>query len=367
MAKLQALEGAVVDNYDPHAHVIRTPSPTVNFTFGKGHGLPRGYGMCLYGPPKGGKTVLSNATVGQLHQDDKEAFAIKFDTEFREQGQLSDQDANMWGIDRDRYLAYSVNSPMLVFDRIEQEIAAYCQEGMPLALVIIDSLTGIQGRRAMNADTIETQQIGDHALTIQEGLKRILPIQRKYKFAVIATCHVRAEMDMLEQKRGNKVKMAASFGVQHWAEYFMFVEPNRNKEGRVNASGEEFVNDELKDSKGKSDQTGHKISVKMKDNSCGPKGRSAEFTLDYNKGIINVHEEIFELGKNRGILERPNNTTYVLGDKKWVGAPATIRAIREDQGLADEIVEEVKRRDKAGAFAAEDAARGEEGGELAGR
>jgi RecA/RadA recombinase len=128
----------------------------------------------------------------------------------------------------------------LIFDRIEKDIAAMCQEGAPIRLVIIDSINAIQGRRAMNADTIMTQQIGDLALTLQDGFKRILPVQRKYKIAVILTSHVRAEMDQAEQMRGNKVKMAAGFGVQHYGEYFMYVEQNRSKAGSETLLGEKL-------------------------------------------------------------------------------------------------------------------------------
>lgn len=354
LSKLQKLEGANVGNYNPHQHVIQTPSPSVNMTFGRGHGLPLGYGMVLYGPPKGGKSVFCAATAGQLHHDDPEAFVIKMDTEFREEGQMTKNDLDMWGIDPDRYISFSANSPMLVFDRIETEIAAMCQEGLKLRLLIIDSITGIQGRRAMNADTIETQQIGDHALTVQEGFKRILPIHRKNRFAIIATAHVRAEMDMLEQKRGNKVKMAASFGVQHWAEYFMAINPNLNKEGRQDLLKKEMINEELVDFRGKSDQTGHKIQVKMKDNSCGPKGRSGEFTLDYGRGIVNKHEEVFLLGRDRGVLERPNNTTYIFGDRKFVGMENMLNAIKDEDELSKAILSEVFKRDQAGAYRIED-------------
>lgn len=354
LSKLQKLEGAVVGDYNPHNHVIQTPSPSVNMTFGKGHGLPLGFSMCLFGPPKGGKSLLCNATIGQMHRDYEDGMAIKFDTEFREEGQLTTKDLDMWGIDKNRYIPYSVNSPMLVFDRIETDIAAMCQDGMPLKLVIIDSITGVQGRRAMNADTIETQQIGDHALTIQEGLKRILPIQRKHRFALILTAHVRAEMDMLEQKRGNKVKMAAAFGVQHHCEYFMFVEPNRNADAKKDLLDNEFANDELKGLDNKGEITGHKIRVKMKDNSCGPKGRVGELTLSYNYGITNIHEEVFLLGRNRGVLERPNNTTYIFGDRKFTGLANMVTALKEDTDLAKAVLQEVYRRDLAGAYLSED-------------
>jgi RecA/RadA recombinase len=350
MAALQKMEGAVTASLNPHAEVIRTPSPSVNFIFGNGHGLPLGFTGVLFGPPKGGKTVICNAAIGQLHRDDPDAIAIKFDTELRELGQMTPEQRAIWGVDPDRYISYSVNSPDLIFDRIEKEIAALCQEGMPLKLVVIDSITGIQGRRAMNAETIMTQQIGDLALTLQEGFKRILPVQRKYKFAVLLTAHVRAEMDMAEQMRGNKFKMAASFGVQHYAEYFIGVEPWKSKEGKQTLLGEKLEDDSITDVRDNAEQTGHKIRVIMKDSSLGPKNRAGVFTLDYNKGIINTHEEVFLLGVNRNVIEKPNNMSFVFGDKKWVGKQAMLEAIQTNPELYEAILREVRTRDVAGRF-----------------
>src|ERR1700690_1464859 len=231
MESLLKEEGAIVERKDPHQYVIRSPSPSVNHIFGKGYGLPAGYSMVLYGPPKGGKTLLSNAMAGQLHKDDDEAWVAKFDTEMREEGQLSEDQMATWGIDPDRYIPYMVNRPDQIFDRIEKTLAATIEDkGMKLKLVIIDSVNGIQGRRSMNADSIMTQQIGDNAMTIQEGLKRILPIQRKYRFALILISQIRAQMDIVEQMRGNKIKPAISFATQHHCEYYVLVEPNKSKE-----------------------------------------------------------------------------------------------------------------------------------------
>jgi RecA/RadA recombinase len=360
LSKLQKLNGAVIERYNPFNHVLTTPSPSVNLTFGNTHGLPLGYALCIYGGPKQGKTVLANAITGQLHRDDPEAWVIKFDTEFREEGQLTEDIASGWGVDFDRYQGIMTNSPVDVFDQIEKDIAAQCEDGLPLKLVIIDSITGIQGRRTMDRESIAKMQIGDQALTVQEGLKQILPIQRKYRFSVILTCHVRAEMDMVEQMRGNKVKMAASFGVQHYAEYFMMVEQNKTKEGRKDIHGVEFKNEEVTDMAGRAEQEAHKIRCTMKDSSMGPKGRVGEFTLDYKRGITNVYEEIFMLAKNRGVFDRPNNTTYVLGERKWTGAPAAIEAVRTDEDLRKEILVELRKRDLRGAWAAEDAAKAAE-------
>lgn len=353
LTQLQKNENAIVESFNPHEKVISFPSASVNFCFGNGHGLPQMFTLALGGPPKGGKSVLINAAIGRMHQTDPEGIAIKYDTEMRELGQMNPQQASIWGIDPNRYIAFSTNTPEGVFDHIEKDIAALCEEGMPLRLVAIDSITGIQGRRAMNADSISTQQIGDTALTLQEGFKRILKVQRKYKFAVILTCQIRAEMDSVEQMRGNKVKMALPFGVQHYAEYFMFVEPDRRKEAKADLTGKEFKNEELGDAMGNAEQTGHKIRVKMKDSSLGPKGRSGEFTFDYDRGIINQHEEAFLLGTNRGVIQ-VSGAYYTYGDNKWLGKKACLAALAESPELQQSIVDEVFRRDVPGSYTDEE-------------
>ncbi len=351
---LQKLEGAAAGDYDPHQHVLQCGSPSINFAFGKGHGLPESLTLALGGPPKGGKTLICNSFVGNMHQNDPEAIAVKFNTEFRERGQATEAELQrMWGIDPKRYMPYEVNSPMLIFDRIEQELAAMCQEGMPLKLVIIDSINGIQGRRSMNADSIETQQIGDEALTLGTGFKRILPVQRKYGFSVILTCQIRAELDKVEQMRGNKFKMSLPLSVQHYAEYFAYVEMERNKEGKVDLSGNKYENEELGDVNGDADKTGHQIKFRMKDSSCGPKGRLGKFTLDYSKGIVNTHEELFLLGSNRGIFNL-EKTTWSFGTGKWVGKPALLAALKNDAALRKAVLDDLYNRDKAGVFDKDD-------------
>jgi RecA/RadA recombinase len=336
--------------FDPFANVIETPSPSVNMTFGKGHGLPRGYSVIFYGPPGGGKSVLTNATIGQLHKTSPTAKVIKFDTEFRDDAQLTAAQMASFGIDEERYVCFQTNSPMEVFDTIEKDIPAMIQDGEDIQLVVIDSLTGIRGRRGLDQESIEGQQIGDKALTLQTGLERIIGVQRRYHIAMIMTAHVGAEMDMLEQKRGNKVRMVAGFGVQHHCEYFMYIELNRNKEARSNLLGEDFVDANLKDLAGNEEKTGQKHRVCMKKNSLGVSGRFGEFTLDYQRGIVNQHEEVFLLGVNRGIIGKPTAQSYEFGGKKWVGKAEMIKALRDYPELQQEVLKQLRIADLEGRF-----------------
>ena len=164
MKELQSMDGAVDTEYNPFAreNVIRSNSPSLNWIFGKGSGIPRGYSAVFFGEPKAGKSLISNLFAGALHQQDPEAMVIKFNTEMREEGQMADY----WGIDQDRYVAYNVNKAEDIFDRIVKEINGMCEDGMPLKMIIIDSLQGIQGMRESQADSVTNQQIGDNALTM---------------------------------------------------------------------------------------------------------------------------------------------------------------------------------------------------------
>jgi hypothetical protein len=232
-----------------------------------------------------------------------------------------------------------------------------CVDGFPLKLVILDSLNGVQGRRDMNADTIMTQQMGDRAATLKAGLLRILPIQRRHGFSVVLTSHVTPEMDQLEAKRNGKWKMGASVGCQHAAEFFMFVESSQNLADKADLLGKEFIDESVKDlfgKEGKGEVTGMKIKTTMKESSFGVKGRTGQFTFDYATGVINQHEETFLLGSRRGVILRPNQTTYVFKDQSYRGKEAMILALKNSSELQEEVLKELRERDLQGRLVAYD-------------
>lgn len=352
LGRLQKLEGAVVGQYDVFSNGVRSPSPSVNFIFGNTQLLPFGYTAIFWGPPKGGKSILCNAIVGQLHKDYPNAIAIKFNTEMREEGQMNERVAKEFGIDLERYQGINTNRPENIFDVIERDIAKDCEEGAPIKLIIIDSITDVAGRRALNADSVNVQQMGDEAATIQAGLKRIRETLRKYKIALILTAHERAEFDQIEQMRGKKTKMAGAYYLKHFAEYFVYIAPNESKEGRMSMAKEEFIDPALKDMMGNEEKIAHKIKVQMKDSSVGVKGRVGEFTLHYFNGVINIHEEVLRLGLARGIIEKPNNVMYGVPNypnrgetMEWRGVDAILTELAKNEQLQQEILRRIRQQD----------------------
>jgi hypothetical protein len=326
MKQLNKMDGAVDREYDPYLpeNVIQTISPSINWIFSKSAGLPFMEFMLLWGPPKAGKSVVSDAFVSALHAKDPTAMAMKFDTELREMGHKEE----FWGIDESRYPVFNVNEPALIFDRLTKDVFPMVEQGMPLKLIIIDSLQGIQGIKAANADSVTNHQMGDHAMTIQKGLMAIMPFLRRHKISLIATAHIRGNLDA--GMYGPKEKMAGGWHQKHAFEYFVKVTRDNSAGGKADALGN-ALESELKDFKGKNEKTGHKIYVEMTESSRGVAGRSGQITFDYNRGIVNTEEEIFELAKNLNLVERPNNRTYVFDGKNYSSKEDFLTSISEPE------------------------------------
>ena len=340
MKKLNKMEGAANQAHNPYeeGNVLRSTSPSLNEIFGKGCGLPFGFTAISFGPPKAGKSLIANSFVAGLHRDYPDAIAVKFNTEMREAAQTG-AFMDMWGIDKDRYMGFDVNEPQFIFDHITGPLTEMVEQGMPLKLIVIDSMEGIEGVKAANKESILGHTIGDHALTIGEGLKRILPFIRRNKIAVICTSHVRANIG--GGPHGPKTKMAGGFAQKHWFEYYIEVKRAGAAEDKKDLAGKSFEDKEKKDFKRNSELTGHKVWTKMSQSSNGVAGRSGQFTFDYNSGIINQAEEIYKLACNYKLIERPNNTTHVLNEQKFNGKAAMAKHIMENEDVAQELLKRI--------------------------
>ena len=342
MKKMNKMEGAVDGTENPYAEgsVLRSTSPSLNEIFGKGAGLPFGFTMISYGPPKSGKSLIANAFIAGLHRDYPDAIAVKFNTEMREKAQTG-AFMDMWGIDRKRYMGFDVNEPQFIFDHITGPLTEMVEAGMPLKLIIIDSMEGIEGVKAANKESILGHTMGDHALTIGEGLKRILPFIRRNNIAVICTSHVRANFS--GGPHGPKTKMAGGYAQKHWFEYYVEVKRAGAAEDKKDLSGKKFEDTGKKDFKRDNEITGHKVWTKMKESSTGVAGRSGQFTFNYNSGIINDYEEVYKLACNYGFIEKPNNTSHIYNGQSFNGKLKMAEFIRDNAEAKADLLEKIYR------------------------
>ncbi len=347
--KLDSLEGAVNAPIDPFTSVLRTSSPSVNYLFGNTQGLPFGYTVILYGPQEGGKSTLSKMFIGGLHSSDPESLALYYDAEYRATAQLTDRDYKKFGIDKKRVKVIQNNSPT-IFNQIAHKVNAMCQDGAPIKLIVIDSISSIQGRKSEKDSDVEAMSFGDHAQTVQIGLKMILPVIRKHNIALVIIAQARAEMDQWEAKRnGVAYKMQGSYGLKHMAEYFMLVQAQKTAKGRVDALGRSFINEGVSDLDGHGENTAFKSQVIMTKSSLGPTGRRGYFTFSRADGPINQWEEIAGLALGYNIVNHPDKSqVYEYNGQKWRGSEAYYKAVKENPQLQADLEAKLRQLDTSG-------------------
>tara|TARA_R100000951_G_scaffold115132_2_gene122224 strand:+ start:10274 stop:11317 length:1044 start_codon:yes stop_codon:yes gene_type:complete len=337
MKQLRKSEAAVDTSFDAFApeNCLYTPSPYMNWLFAnKSHGIPQGAGVLFYSEPKAGKSLVSQAIGAQLNIDSDDGIVMYFSTEYKGKFQQGFFD----GIDPDRFITFDTSDPRDIFDYLIDVVEPMVQDGMPLKMVVIDSLTAIGGIKA-EGRSVGDHLIGDKALTITRGLDRVIPFFKKNNITYLTVAQVRMNIGAVGHQA--KTKAAVPKACEHNHEYFISIKRATAADDKKDLAGKAFEGT-IKDAKGKKAVTGHKIWVKMEQNSVGTAGRTALITFDYKKGIVNQHEEIFALGKDCGIFNRPNNTTFEYEGQKYVGKNAMANAIKEDPELGKRIIEEVK-------------------------
>lgn len=349
LKELRSRDGMVDYEYDSYAkeNCIYTPSPYANWVLSnKSMGMPKNSGALLASEPKCGKSLFIYAMILQQQLEDKnlpkEKRRIQYvwNTELR--GAL--QHTVFPELDRDLMFIQDTNDPKEIFDFAEGDLKAMVQDGMPLGLLSVDSLTNIMGVKRGNADSIEDHLIGDHALTVSIGLGKLIPFCKRNKIPLICTTQMRANVNK-KSKYDADLKMAESWATLHGFEYFISFKKAGAAEDKMDIEGKTFTDESIIDARGNNVSTGHKIFIKCDANSIGQAGRSGVFTLDTSKGIINQHEEIFWLGKNTGVITTPNNRTYTFDGQSWNGKKETALAIRDNPELAKAILEQVRKLD----------------------
>ena len=317
---------------------VRFGSPSIDWLFGSYGFLPFGYSAVAYGKPRSGKSVIAWSAVAELHKRDPEAKVIWIDTEMRVG--LQQGGATSKGIDMDRVLIQQSNDPVFIFDWLCKDVPAAIQSGLKVPLVVIDSLSMIRGRRSMNAESLETQQIGDRALTLQEGFSRLIPVIRKYKIALLCTAQARAELDTQQIMMRKTWKMDSSYGVKHLIEFFLSVEQVESKAGKL-------YDESKTDGRDEALLTGNKIRLCMTESSAGGKSRAAEVTLSYEDGFINKGEEVATLGKNLGVITQTEGSrACVFGDNKYSNFAALCQALETNELLRDDVVKAIMSKTK---------------------
>jgi recombination protein RecA len=283
---------ASADLTPPGNKTFKLASPSFNWATGV-NGIPEGKATLLFGGENSGKSLLMQLIFAEIQRQDPEAICILFDTEYSHN--------SAWfkklGGDPSRLLVRQTNDPLMIFDYIIGEMREMLQDGAPIRAIGIDSVKNIVYPKDMKDKTVDLTMGGGGASYLGPTLKRVLPVIREHNVTTILVQQVYEEMDPMKAMR-NPYKLPDGRALKHFCDLMIQVDRLDTKAGTIE-SGENI-------SGGKT-QTGHKIRLKNRKNRVGSPYRVAEFTLDYNQGIVNTESETVELAKSLGIVCHPIN------------------------------------------------------------
>ena len=272
--------------------VISLPSPSLNWALGNG-GIVEGKGICFYGPESAGKSLLALLALIEIQKKYTDGIVAWFDAEFSFN---KDWFAKLGG-DLSRLVVYETNDPTKIFDFIYGDLYEMLQDGMPLKAICIDSVKSILYPGDIKEESTKITMGGSGAKYLGPVLKRILPVVREFGITTCLIQQVYEELDPMKAMR-NPYKLPDGRALKHFCDYMIEVTKIETKKGSL-VSGKSII--------GSDAQIGHRVRCKAKKNRTGAPARVAEFSLQYDTGIVNQGDELFELAKSLGVITHPIN------------------------------------------------------------
>lgn len=347
MAKLAKDVGQMAtDMKSPTDDIVKLPSPSLNWVVGNG-GITKGKAVCLFGPESGGKSLLMQLILIQLLRDNPESFCILFDAEysfnpdwFRKLAGFTADPMEAFDAEQiaSRLIVRQTNDPLKIFDYIEGEMQELIQDGCPIVGLGIDSVKSIRYPKDIKDKSTKMVMGGGGASYLGSALKGVLPVIREHNITTVLVQQVYEEMDEYK-KMSNPYIVPDGRALKHFCDYMLEVTRIDTKAGRIEAG---------KNMYGGAQQIGHVVRVRGKKNRVGAPFRAGQFSLSYTQGVINVGEEVFELGKSLGVIYhpisestgKPNNQMWQFGDHDPIRGEANIlQWVKDNKDIQEEIVQ----------------------------
>jgi recombination protein RecA len=342
MEKQHGAEGLFAGNENMYTFtdVISTGSYALDDALGI-WGVPRGHIVQYAGFESSGKTLLSLLTIAEYQRQNPNGWAFFVDAEFS----FDQEWAALLGVDLERIKVYRENRAVQIFERLvgepkkiqtgriqpdgqkkkglldlEKEL-----DGTGLGIIVIDSIASMQPP-IEEGSAVGKQNIAPMARFLPGALRMLTPKLSDTGVTCIAINQLRYKPDVMygdptDSPGGTALKFACAQMI------------NLGIVGKKDTKTFEG-----------NDQTGHTIRAYVQKNKKAPPYRKAEFMIEYTKGVVNKNIEVRDLGAKYGVLERPNNRTWIFDGTKYNSKEEMANALADEdvQATVMERVYEAK-------------------------
>lgn len=324
--------------------VCSSGSPAVDDILGC-WGLLSGRIIQYAGKESSGKTLMSLMAIREWQRLDPKNWALFIDAEFA----LDEEWAQFMGVDtsKGRWKKWKTNDGARIFERLcgvphkdaakdPKKLKTKAKPGLldlvkaqggawgsGLGLIVLDSIASIQPPLEQ-ASNIGKSNMALQARFLPPVLRTISPMLAETGVSLIAINQVRTDPGKMF---GDPTTTPGGAAWKHWCSVMLHFIPVMGEKAKI-MDGEE--------------QIGHIVRARVDKNRGGPPFRKCEFNIQYYRGLVDKNVELATLAVKYGVVQRPNNRTYVYGDEKWTSKEQYHTALMND-GLAAAILDDIRR------------------------
>jgi len=197
-----------------------------------------------------------------------------------------------------------------------------------LGIIVLDSVAAIAPPLEV-ASRSGKSNMALMARFLPPELRKIIPLLSETGVMFIAINQVRTNPGQLY---GNPEQTPGGAAWNHHCSMMVHFTMRANKDSQIIGAEKDVP-------------IGHVVMARIDKNKVAPPKRKCEFRIQYTKGVVDRCMEIGILGIKYGVVERPNNRTYVYGDQKYVGKDNFFEAIKKNNLAADILSEVVKAKE----------------------
>lgn len=319
------------DNMTTFTDVISSGSYLLDDALGI-WGLPRGRLIQYAGQESSGKTYMSLVAIAEYQKANPDGWALFIDAEFTFDGDW----AAKLGVDLERLLVYRENSGIKIFERLVGQpnktaggkkvklgiLDMEKENPTGLGIIVLDSLAAVQ------PPAEETSEVGKSNMALMARflppeLRKLTPLLSDTGVTFIIINQIRLSPGVLY---GNPETVSGGMALKHAHSMMLNFSRIAAKNSVIEENGE---------------RVGHHVRVRVDKNKMHIAYKTAEIAITYNSGITDHNVEVRELGAKYGIIERPNNKTWVLDGEKYNGKDAIAEALL-NKDLQVSVLERVK-------------------------
>jgi recombination protein RecA len=156
-------------------------------------------------------------------------------------------------------------------------------------------------------------------LTVE--LRKLTPAVADSNVCFIAINHVKTQVGVMF---GNPETTPGGAAWKHACSVMLMVAPMSGAENVLEDKNEE--------------KYGHKIRIKVEKNKMGKPFKNAEFFINFTAGVAYKNEQLLDLGCMYGLIERPNNRTYVINGEKLSSREAALEYVKNNENAVEEDI-----------------------------